>query len=222
MHSVFMKNRLRLLLVALAMIVMPQLSSAQSSGGKLDLSIGWGDQMFESLVWRNESAFFGFLPETETVRLKGNYHYSQHWFLSADYNVTKWFSVGAMADFSSVSWEELEYNGSGDLLCSDGLDHFSNISLMPVASFTYLRRPHFSMHSGLGAGLNINTGSRLDYLSRATACAPVMYLNVVGVRGTMGRYFASVDLGGLASLNHLYEVYLFGSRLVSVSVGITL
>lgn len=222
MCSLSTNNRLRLFIVTVALLAMPQLSSARNPDRKVDLGIGWGDQMFESLVWRRESAFFGFLPDTETVSLTDHYRYSQHWFLTASYNVNRWFSAGVMTDVSSVGWEKLDYNGAGEFLRSNGRGHFVNIALMPVISFTYLNRPHFSMHSGLGAGLNVNTGSELDYRSRSTACAPAAYLNAVGFRGTMGKYFASVDLGAMVSLTNLQEVYMFGSRLVSVSVGITL
>lgn len=222
MHCMFANKHMRLLLVTLAISAMSQVSPAQTPSGKFDLSAGWGDQMFESLIWHKESVFPGFLPDTETVSATDNYRYSQHWFLSAGYNIKRWFSAGIMADFSSVGWDRLVHDGKGELIRNNGREHFANISVMPVISFTYIRRPHFSMHSGLGAGLNINTGSQVDFLSRTTVCAPAMYLNVAGFRGTMGRYFASFDLGGLVSLGSMHEIYMLGSRLVSVSVGITL
>lgn len=222
MFRVFTNGKLRLLLVTATFLAISQLSSAQNPSRRVDLSIGWGDQMFESIIWHRENTFWGHIPETETVSATDNYRYSQHWFLSAGYRVNRWFSAGAMTDISSVSWDNMEYNGNGEFLHDNGREHFVNMILMPVVSFTYFQRPHLSMHGGLGAGLNVNTGSQTDYLSRTTVCAPAMYLNVLGIRGEIGRYFASVDFGGLVSMNNPHEIYLLGSRMISVSVGISL
>lgn len=191
-------------------------------GGKLELSIGWGDQMYESVVWHKQPQVYGLLSESDVVNSNEYYKYSQHWFLEARYNFNSWLSVGGMLDVSGVSWKNVAYNGKGVFLRVNSNENFTNISLMPTVRFTYMHSKYVKLHSGLGAGLNVNFGTETDYRGRKTALAPAAYLNFVGVTGCYDRFFATLDLGALLSLNGGHEVYLVGSRLISVSVGIKL
>lgn len=188
--------------------------------GEFEISIGWGDQIFESLVWHSKAEPFGLLPESYIINSNQNYSYSQHWYLQVQYRPKKWFSYGGMVDFSKVSWDNKDYNGKGEMVQDNGRQHFSNFILMPSVTFHYMHKPHVQLHSGLAAGFDINTGNQKDYRGRYTVLAPAFYINPIGVRGSIGCFFGNIDLGALFALRNTSELFLVGSRLYNVSVGV--
>ena len=50
-----------------------------------DLRIGWGDQMFETLIWRDRG-YYRDLPGSYEASYDENYRYTQHWFVEYLYN----------------------------------------------------------------------------------------------------------------------------------------
>jgi hypothetical protein len=90
---------------------------------------------------------------------------------------------------------------------------------MATTRFTYLHSKYVSLYSGLGVGLNINTGSELDYRGRKTVLAPALNLTVLGMSVGDEKWFGAVEFGGLYSLMNMHEVYLTGSRMFTLSVG---
>jgi hypothetical protein len=78
---------------------------------------------------------------------------------------------------------------------------------------------YVSLYSGLGAGVNVNTGSEIDYRDRKTALAPALSITVIGMSVGNERWFGAVEFGGLYSLININEVYLAGSRMFTASVG---
>jgi len=166
--------------------------------------IGWGDMMFEAASWYTNSTNF-------------NYRYIGHFFGEFQYPLLDWLSVGFMADWSSVNWDT---RATWDGPVIDRNRCFTNISLVPEIRFTYFRKGRVEMYSGLGYGLNVNTGTELDWMNRKTACATVLDLTLYGISVGCDRWFASFDLGGLNSVVHMKrEVYMLGSRIFSFSIG---
>ena len=182
------------------------------------LRIGWGDQLFESLVWYNlpHSTIY---PESYIGQYDEEYRYVQHWFAEYQYRVRYWFNVGAMVDYSGVLWDKVKRNGKGEEVSRDKNCNVHNIAIMVTTRFTYMHSKYVSLYSGLGAGLNINTGSEIDYRNRKTALAPALSLTVLGVNVGNERWFAAAEFGGLYSLTSISEVYMAGSRMFTVSVG---
>ena len=76
-----------------------------------EFRIGWGDQLFETLVWYNQphSTLY---PESYVGQYEERYRYTQHWFAEYQYRVRYWFNVGAMVDYSGVVWDKVQRNGS--------------------------------------------------------------------------------------------------------------
>ena len=182
------------------------------------LRIGWGDQMFETLVWYHQphSTLY---PESYIGQYEEDFRYVQHWFAEYQYRVRHWFNVGAMVDYSGVLWDKVRRNGRGEELDRVKDCNFHNIVIMLTTRFTYLHSKYVSLYSGLGAGLNINTGSELDYRDRYTALAPALNITVLGMSVGNERWFGAMEFGGLYSLNNIHEVYMAGSRMFTVSVG---
>ena len=182
------------------------------------LRIGWGDQMFETLVWYHQT-HPTIYPESYIGQYEEDFRYVQHWFAEYQYRVKYWFNVGAMVDYSGVLWDKVRRNGKGEELDREEDCSFHNIAIMLTMRFTYLHSRYVSLYSGLGAGVNINTGSELDYRDRYTALAPALDITVLGMQVGNERWFGAVEFGGLYSLANIHEVYMAGSRMFTVSVG---
>ena len=182
------------------------------------LRIGWGDQLFETLAWYDQphSTLY---PESYIGQYEERYRYAQHWFAEYQYRVRYWFNVGGMIDYSGVVWDKVNRNGLGKEVSRDKNCNFHNIAIMATARFTYMHTKYVSLHSGLGVGLNINTGSETDYRGRKTALAPALNLTVLGMSVGNEKWFGAVEFGGLYSLMNIHEVYLAGSRMFTLSVG---
>ena len=182
------------------------------------LRIGWGDQLFETLAWYDQphSTLY---PESYIGQYEERYRYAQHWFAEYQYRVRYWFNVGGMIDYSGVVWDKVNRNGLGEEVSREKNCNFHNIAIMATARFTYMHSKYVSLHSGLGVGLNINTGSEIDYRGRKTALAPALNLTVLGMSVGNEKWFGAVEFGGLYSLMNIHEVYLAGSRMFTLSVG---
>ena len=182
------------------------------------LRIGWGDQMFETLVWYHQTHPTVY-PESFIGQYEEDFRYIQHWFAEYQYRVKYWFNVGAMVDYSGVLWDKVRRNGKGEELDREKNCSFHNIAVMLTMRFTYFHSKYVSLYSGLGVGMNINTGSEVDYLDRHTAFAPALNITALGMNVGNNRWFGSVEFGGLYSLANINEVYMAGSRMFTVSVG---
>lgn len=185
------------------------------------LRIGWGDQMFESLIWRDRG-YYTSLPESYQVAYDENFRYTQHWFAEYLYSINYSYSFGLMFDYSGVLWDSVVRDGQGVEKARESNKNFHNISIVPMVNFAYCHRDYFSLYSALGVGLNINTGSEMDYKGRYTAVAPVANITLLGIRVGNNIWYGAVEVGGMFSLNYGYEVYMLGSRLFTASVGVRL
>ena len=182
------------------------------------LRIGCGDQMFETLVWYHQP-HASIYPESHMAAYDEDFRYTQHWFAEYQYRLRYWFNLGVMADYSGVLWDRVIRNGLGEGLTREANRNFHNIAIMLTTRFTYLHTQYVSLYSGLGAGVNVNTGSDLDYRDRLTACAPALSLTVLGMQVGNEQWFGAIEFGGMYSLNGIHEVYMAGSRMFTVSVG---
>ena len=96
-----------------------------------EMRIGWGDMMFETLVWHEKKLLPGMNGD---IYLK-NYRYTQHWFAEYLYRVNFWFGVGGMLDYGGVYWDKVERDAAGKELGKPNTAWFANISVMPVLRF---------------------------------------------------------------------------------------
>ena len=164
---------------------------AQVTGSRHLVRLGWGDPLFEKLV---------FYPSAGT----SSYSYSGHFFADYHYTLTPVVSVGGQADFQSVCWTEKSGTRSRNY----------DFSIMPTVRFSWLRKEWVRLYSGMGLGMLVawdNAGGK--------ALAPVINLNPVGVQVGNGPWCGSLDLGFMASLRDANHIFLLGSRLISVGVN---
>jgi hypothetical protein len=178
------------------------------------LRVGWGDQMFETLIWRDLGDQHYFPDE--------NFRYTQHWFVEYLYRLNYRYSFGLLMDYSGVIWDSVLRDGRGNVLEREMNKSFHNITIVPTVRFSYYRHEYVSLYSAIGAGLNINTGTELDYKGRKTAVAPAINITLFGVCAGKGRWYGALEVGGMLSFNSAEEVYMLGSRIMTASVGVRL
>ena len=102
-----------------------------------ELRIGWGDQLFESLIWHNPTSIITTMPDSYQQVYKENYSYNQHVWMEYQWRFTHWFSLGAMVDFSHVGWDEVTRNGKGAELNRKEEQFFNNAVIMHTIRLTY-------------------------------------------------------------------------------------
>ena len=56
---------------------------------------------------------------------------------------------------------------------------------------------------------------------RTVVCAPAVNLTLIGISAWYKEWFASVDLGAMLSMTNGQTIYMFGSRIFSVAIGVT-
>lgn len=185
-----------------------------------ELRIGWGDQLFESLIWHNPTSITTTMPDSYQQVYKENYSYNQHVWMEYQWRFTHWFSLGAMVDFSHVGWDEVTRNGKGAELNRKEDQFFYNAVIMPTIRFTYFHHENVNFYSGLGIGLDINGGTETNALGNNTDVGAAINLTVFGISANYQRWFWTVDCGGLYALKNMNTIFLMSSRIVNVGMGV--
>jgi hypothetical protein len=185
-----------------------------------ELRIGWGDQLFESLIWHNPTSIITTMPDSYQQVYKENYSYNQHVWMEYQWRFTHWFSLGAMVDFSHVGWDEVTRNGKGAELNRKEEQFFYNAVIMPTIRFTYFHHENVNFYSGLGIGLDINGGTETNALGNHTDVGAAINLTVFGISANYQRWFWTVDCGGLYALKNMNTISLMSSRIVNVGMGV--
>lgn len=185
-----------------------------------ELRIGWGDQLFESLIWHNPTSIITTMPDSYQQVYKENYSYNQHVWMEYQWRFTHWFSLGAMVDFSHVGWDEVTRNGKGAELNRKEELFFYNAVIMPTIRFTYFHHENVNFYSGLGIGLDINGGTETNALGNHTDVGAAINLTVFGISANYQRWFWTVDCGGLYALKNMNTIFLMSSRIVNVGMGV--
>ena len=125
-----------------------------------------------------------------------------------------------MLDYGGVYWDKVERDAAGKDLGEPNTAWFANISVMPVLRFTYYEKHLVRLYSALGYGVNINTGTELDYKGRKTACSGVLNLTLLGVSVGNEHVFGGVEVGGMFAMANKQEIYMVDSRIFTASIGV--
>ena len=184
-----------------------------------EIRLGWGDQLFESLVWHNPTSITKTMPETYTYDYKESYRHNQHIWLEYQYRFNYWFSLGGMVDVSEVGWDIVTRNGQGTELARKRNNYFYNLVIMPTVRFTYFHHEFVNIYSGIGIGLDINGGTEVDGYGKHTALGPAVNFTLVGVSANYDRWFCAFDLGGMYALKYANAIYMASSRIFNFSIG---
>lgn len=184
-----------------------------------EVRIGWGDQLFESLVWHNPTSIATTMPATARYEYKENYRHNQHIWLEYQYRFKYWFSLGGMIDMSHVGWDRVTRDGTGQEVARNKNNYFYNLVIMPTVRFTYFHHPNVNIYSGLGVGLDINGGTEVDGRGNHTAYSAAVNFTVVGISANYQRWFWAFDYGGMYALKNGNAIYMLKSRMLNFSFG---
>ena len=184
-----------------------------------ELRIGWGDQLFESLMWHNPTYIVTTMPESYERLYHENYHHDQHIWLEYQWRFTRWFGLGAMFDMSEVHWDDVTRNGKGVEINRSKGHYFYNLVIMPTIRFTYFFHPNVNIYSGIGIGVDINGGTELNEKNKNTDFGVAVNGTVLGISANYKRWFAAVDFGGMTAFRDKNHVYMAASRIINVSIG---
>ena len=187
---------MRRILTILAVLLLCRTVSAQ------EIRLGWGDPAFETLVFYNSTS-----PLTD-MEAKSDTRYTGHFFVEGSYCFKEKLNAGLLVDMDNVSWKSM------------GLSHNClNTSILATVRFNYFKKGLVELHSGLGAGLNINGGSDKGSSGHFTEFAPVLRLDYFGVTVGKDHWYGMVDLGGTFALQNKNRIYKVSARMISLSVA---
>ena len=184
-----------------------------------EVRVGWGDQLFETLMWHNPTHIITTMPASYRTDYNENYRHNQHLWAEYQYRFNHWFGLGGMIDMSEVGWDLVTRDGTGAELARDKKHYFYNMVIMPTVRFTYFHHPYVNIYSGLGIGVGINGGSEVNGKGKKTDAGVAINLTLVGVSANYDRWFWAFDLGGLYSLKNAQYIFLAQSRIFNLSFG---
>lgn len=184
-----------------------------------EIRAGWGDMLFETLMWHNPNAVINTMPAEWSKTYDEQFRYHQHLFLEYQYRFNYWLGIGGMVDVGEVGWDQVTRNGRGEELSRDQNHYFYNISIMPTIRFTYFRHEYLNLYSGLGIGVCINGGTETNVHGQHTEAGAAVNITALGMSVNYQRYFAAVEFGGLYGLRNANTIYMAGSRMFTASVG---
>lgn len=184
-----------------------------------EIRIGWGDQLFESLMWHNPTSIVRTMPTTYQQLYHEDFRYDQHIWFEYQRRFKSWFGFGLMLDWSDVRWDDVTRNGAGTEIARDPGHMFYNIVLMPTIRFTYYHHPNVNLYSGLGIGMDINGGTERNLKGHKTDIGGAVNFTVFGVSANYKRWFATVDFGGMYALKNTNTIFMASSRIINVSIG---
>lgn len=186
-----------------------------------EIRVGWGDQLFETLMW-HEKPVNTLMPIGYEEKRDEHFRYTQHWFFEYQYRFKPWFGLGFQVDGSGVIWDQVTRNGIGQVVNKDENHNFYNIIVMPTIRFTYLHKEYVSLYSALGLGLCVNGGTEKDWKTGKKTIVGAAFEPVwLGMTVGHGHWFGALELTGMHALRDKETVFQLGSRLMTASVGCT-
>jgi len=184
-----------------------------------EIRIGWGDQLFESLIWHNPTSITNTMPESYRQVYHENYHHDQHIWVEYQHRFKYWLSFGGMLDWSDVRWDDVTRNGRGVEVAREKGHWFYNLVIMPTIRFTYFHHPNVNLYSGLGLGMDINGGSEINGWGYKTDIGAAFQITVFGVSANYQRWFMTVDFGGLYAMKNSNTIFMASSKIINVGIG---
>ena len=185
-----------------------------------EIRIGWGDQLFESLIWHNPTSIVKTMPADYRQVYHENYHHDQHLWLEYQWRQYHWLSFGGMFDMSEVHWDDVTRDGAGVEVGRDPGHYFYNIVFMPTVRFTYFHHDYVNLYSGIGVGMGINSGTETNGYGQTTDVGAAINVTVLGVSANYKNWFCFFDLGGLYSLKNGNTLFMVSSRIMNFGLGV--
>ena len=205
---------MRKLFTLLLLCVAVPVFGTQPPPGRHSFRFGWGDMLFETLVFHATTP--GTYPSPESLPAdfsrneKYAFCYTGHFYAEYLYRLTKVVSVGIQADAEGIFWTEGNFDRYHKLTKAEVPVRNWDVVLMPTVRFTYLDRPMVRLYSGLGAGALFAFDNQKQFKAGIA-----LNLNWIGVEVGKGHWGGNAELGMLNSMTDLFHIFQAGSRLLS-------
>ena len=157
--------------------------------------LGWGDPLFETLAFHEGAS-------TQVGVRRQNFGYTGHFFAEYQYRFNPVVSLGIQTDIEGIFWKETTSSRNYDL------------SILPTLRLTCLNTRYVQLYGGFAAGLMVAFDN-----AKNVEPAPVVNITLLGIQVGKGPWSGSLELGGMTSLRNANQIYMLGSRLISVSVN---
>lgn len=222
-HSSLRRHKHGLLLVLLLTLGLAPCAAetkAMRDTMRHELRLGWGDQLFETLIWHERPSVTTTGSRDDRYTYSERFRYSQHLFLEYQYRINYWLGVGGLVDASGVKWDVVTRDGTGAYVSTDEQKHYLyNAVVMPTVRFTYLHHPYVNLYSGLGIGMCVHGSSEPSYLGKTTTVSAAADFTLLGLSANYGRWFAAVEYGGMYALKNKNMLLMIKSRMFTASIG---
>lgn len=211
-----MMKRILLVVCLLAASLAAAAQTASDWDKRHQVRIGWGDALFETFTFADTQPHRyphpEALPENFSIGERYNSFCTGHLLFEYGFRLSRLVRVGGQIDAEGIFWEEGNFDRYHQLIGTGKKVRNYNIVVMPVVRLEYLHKGIVTLYSGAGAGLLV----ALDNAG-GSAFSPAFNLNFVGVQLGRGPFSGSIELGAMLALRNGNNVYMLGSRLVSVS-----
>ena len=172
------------------------------------LSFGWGDPLFETLAVHEGASIAG-----ESMR-KHDFCYTGHFFVDYQYRLNPVVSLGIQTDLEGIFWKETPVDMYRQPTGKSTSSRNYDLSILPTIRLTCLNSRHVRLYGGFGLGAFFAFDNSGNW-ERAS----VINITPLGVQAGSGHWSGTLELGSLTALKDANNVYMLGSRLVSVSVN---
>ena len=125
-------------------------------------------------------------------------------------------SAGVQTDFEGIFWKVASRDAAGTVVSDPVRVNNYNLCILPSVRFTYFRSEWVDIYSGLSVGLLMAFDNQRQF-----ELAPAFNLNLVGVRVGKGHWGGTAEIGLLNALKGGNDVFMVGSRIISVGVNYT-
>ena len=205
---------MRKLFTLLLLCVAVPVFGTQPPPGRHSFRFGWGDMLFETLVFHANPR--GAYPSPESLppsfsRMEQyDFGYTGHFYAEYLRRLTRVVSVGIQADAEGIFWKEGNFDRYHKLKAPEVPVRNWDVVLMPTVRFTYLDRPMVRLYSGLGAGALFAFDNQKQFKAGIA-----LNLNWIGVEVGKGHWGGNAELGMLNSMTDIFHIFQAGSRLLS-------
>jgi len=200
-----MKKCLSLVLLCLSVLCQGA-NGDQPPVQRHQVRVGWGDMLFET------AAFHAGLSAAGGE--KYDFRYTGHLFAEYRYQISQRIRLGMQTDAEGIFWKEAPRDVLRKPAGPVTPVRNYNVSLVPTFQFRILDTEWVDLWTGLGAGVLIAFDN-----ARQVELAPEVNFTLLGVEVGKGPWTGTLELGGMNALRNANQVYLLGSRLLSVSVN---
>ena len=187
-----MLKKIKAILLSAVILLMPVISNAQPAKNEIGVQYGQFTLLEGAYVL---GGVFGAMFSLGHFNFD-NMHALGNLGVSYTRNVNNWFGYGGIACAECITSDTYTTDGDGNKTYN-GKFNMGAVALMPTATFSWFRNPHFGMYSKIGAGVGVSLSSEPSVFPAAQVSPVCMEFGGETLKGT---FEAGVGMLGIVSL----------------------